>query len=1057
MSNLFNRRCRSSFASLLAMATLGMGLQGCSVKNSDVWKRLTGEDPSIVSNRPSDFTQFQAVLRLKQAPLLTAIVVNEQGQRVINPEAAASLEAEQQALIAELKGLSSEIKVLNRYRLVVNGIAILAPISLEGKIKGLSTIASVNGVGQFGRPTPLAETLAPANISERTSVKFIGAEAAWAKGIKGQGMSVGIIDTGIDYTHAMMLGAGTAEAYTAVNPDEPNAGYPNAKVVGGIDLVGTKYDAGSAIFEDRIPLPDANPLDEGGHGSHVAGTVAGKGDGINTYDGVAPEAVLHAIKVFGANGSTSDAVVVSALEYAADPNGDLVLNDQLDVVNLSLGSSYGQPHNMYAEAVKQLSDAGTLVVASAGNSSDNPFITGSPAASAEAISVAAGTDDMDINWKFDACLVKTPTAGDIKVEAIQGPISKPVDESDGVAGKFVYIGLAAEDLSEELKAQVNGNVALIDRGQVAFADKVRRAFEAGAVGVVVANNQDGAPFAMGGDGHWEIPAIMITQALGTQLKEEMTRGPVVITFKTNEKFEKPELIDTIAGFSSRGPRSVDALLKPEITAPGSNTISAAMGKGHVGVPFSGTSMAAPHMAGVMALMKQARPGLSSADYKSLVMGTAKTVADATKETYSVSRQGAGRVQIAKALDAQILSSHAAISLGELPIEVSKILRRKVQLRALGGSLTGLTVKWEGSPSIALTSALTATGEGTAELDLSFKISAAQLTGPVNELEGRILILRGQEEVHRLPALAIVDKLANVVVDVLKIHSTSIEDSFGAAVDLKLTNKGKHDSEVLLFNLIGKDARKSDPERSPFLSKNCDLQAAGFRVIQKDLGAGVEPVLQVAVKMYDSMTTWNVCDISVLIDTDGDQIPEQELVGAPQENLQGLSGKSYASILLDAAKTRELRKKYEQGIRNQVAGVTENYTEAILALNPMQAFDSSSIAVVEAPVSALKTRPSGELAVKVLTTFLDSSSVETDDYLDKAQTEWKGIDLDKDAQAYTAIPDSLVLTAGETKVLQLTKGASHDDLMVLVPRNRGSLAGLTADKQLLLPVPSFKAQ
>jgi minor extracellular serine protease Vpr len=98
-----------------------------------------------------------------------------------------------------------------------------------------------------------------------------------------------------------------------------------------------------------------------------------------------------------------------------------------------------------------------------------------------------------------------------------------------------------------------------------------------------------------------------------------------ISFQSPEKIEKPALIDTITGFSSRGPRSSDALIKPEITAPGSQIISADMGGGNKGVKLSGTSMATPHMAGVMALLmqKEKSTNKSIADLKSLLMNTSR--------------------------------------------------------------------------------------------------------------------------------------------------------------------------------------------------------------------------------------------------------------------------------------------------------------------------------------------------------------------------------------------------------------------------------------------------
>ena len=121
-------------------------------------------------------------------------------------------------------------------------------------------------------------------INDFNSTTFIGADQAHNRTIEnksgnqeyimGQGINVGIIDTGIDYTYSMLGGNGNPEEFKNMNPDQPSASFPNAKVVGGIDLVGTQYNAGSDRFELRIPHPDSNPIDEGGHGTHVAGTVA---------------------------------------------------------------------------------------------------------------------------------------------------------------------------------------------------------------------------------------------------------------------------------------------------------------------------------------------------------------------------------------------------------------------------------------------------------------------------------------------------------------------------------------------------------------------------------------------------------------------------------------------------------------------------------------------------------------------------------------------------------------------------------------------------------------
>ncbi|NJL24992.1 MAG: S8 family serine peptidase, partial [Calothrix sp. SM1_5_4] len=222
--------------------------------------------------------------------------------------------------------------------------------------------------------------------------------------------------------------------------------------------------------------------------------------------------------------------------------------------------------------------------------------------------------------------------------ATEGPAAKPIAEIEPTEGELYDIGLADTDLNEGIKKKLKGKVAFIVRGKVPFIEKLKRAEAAGAIGAVVYNNEPGKPIPMGGDGKVEIPAIMISQALGLELKKEMASGPIRIQFKTGEKIEEPEIVDTITGFSSKGPRSEDNLLKPEIAAPGARVISAAMGQGHGSVQMDGTSMSAPHMAGVMALLKQARRDLNANELKSLVMNTSKALT-----TAPITLQGAGRV------------------------------------------------------------------------------------------------------------------------------------------------------------------------------------------------------------------------------------------------------------------------------------------------------------------------------------------------------------------------------------------------------------------------------
>ncbi len=1051
------------FLPLLVITT---GFMGCSKIHLDSNSGPLNDSGQIFGNRASEDPVFFAMLKLKN-PALLAQAQREGGKTKIDMELAEKIQKEQEETILKLQQLATEskgtLKVIYRYRLVLNAITIVAPTSMMEKVRGLPNVTMVEKTASFGRPQVSAEeTRELQNGFGATSVGFIGAEAVHKKGIRGQGMKVGILDTGIDYTHAMLGGVGTEEAYKSVDPATPNAMFPNKKVVGGIDLVGTEFDSASADIEKRIPKPDANPLDEGGHGSHVAGTVAGIGDGTNTYSGVAPDAALYAVKVFGKDGSTSDEVVIQGLEYSADPNADLNLDDQLDVINMSLGSPYGSAHVMYSEAIKNLVRGGTVVVASAGNSGNQSYIVGSPSVSDEAISVAASIDNMDHNYKFRAVKFASAQHPEIITEAVEGVVSKPIEQAGDVKGKLVFVGTAVDDLTPEMAAAVKGNVALIDRGVVAFSEKIKRAQAAGAIGVIVANNRDEAPFAMGGEGSFQIPSIMISKVLGDTLKADMKLGDVVINFMTDVKIEKPELIDTLTGFTSRGPRSSDGFIKPEISAPGESIVSAKMAGGAKGVRMSGTSMAGPHMAGVMALIKQAHPDLEPLELKSVAMGSTKTLVDAKKEEYPVSYQGAGRILVEAAVGATLVADQSAISLGEVSLEKKKVIKRTVVLKNIsdqpvsGDIVFKVTGKAEASaiqvkvmqPTLSL-----AAGE-TQKVELQITLDASLIKTQTDELDGVLKVMKGEKELHRIPLLAVAHKLSAVKAKDLKVQATSQTDGLDAVASVVVENKGANSGDVLLFNLLGTDSRKEDKSHDSVHNLECDLQVAGYRIV--DNGEG-HLALQVAAKLYNPLTTWNTCELNVQLDSNGDQVADQEIAGVPQERLPGITGTHFVSMLLDSSLLREKRKAFEAEIHSGNHKAKEDYTAAVQDTSDMTIYDQSTIAIVEADLSLLVRRATGELAIKVSTTHVDSGIIEMDDYLGKQNKEWKKISTDVNGQAFKGIPATVSLAAGESKTLELTKGQGLESLLVLMPQNQSSRILLGEDQQSLILKPSFVNQ
>lgn len=1020
----------------------------------------------IFSNRPQNQNSFIAIVKLPTPALLESAQTAE-GKLVFNADQLQAIQKEQQGLVDSLQKVSREIQILYRYKMVLNGVAISAPKALFDRIKGLGQISYFESEGQFGRPIvkkskALAGSAQDLKLREANSVKWIGSEELHKKGIKGKGIKVGIIDTGIDYTHSMLGGPGDEAVFKAIQPSEPSPLFPNKKVVGGLDFVGTEFNSSSGDARRRIPKPDLNPLDEGGHGTHVAGTVAGVGDGEKTYDGVAPDADLYALKVFGAEGSTSDTAVVAALEYAADPQGDGSAKDRLDVVNLSLGSAFGTPHMLYAEAVRNLTRGGTVVVASAGNEGPEDYIVGAPSVVDDAISVAASVDNAFHNWNFNAIKFRTASQGEILTEAIEGPISKPVAEAGEVTGSLVFVGLADVDFSEELKAQLKGKVALVDRGKVNFTEKVRRSAEAGAIGVVVVNSDSTDPFAMGGDGKWEIPAVMIKQSLGDVLKAEMKKGDVVLQFQNAEKIQKPELIDTIAGFSSKGPRTQDGHLKPEISAPGENVISADMGKGKAGVAMSGTSMAGPHVAGVMALLREVYPQLSAKDLKSIVMGRSLTLKDADQKKYPISRQGAGRAQVDRAAQSALVSDQSSISFGDLNIESRKLLRTTLSLRNISKTDLDVNLKFVGVSEMSMkaVSAQHLKAGQNLSLNLDFIIDGQKLKESSKEFEGLVLVMKGEEEIFRVPVLAVVRKVSQIQATGLKVFSTSENDAAHSLAEVFVENKGQHAGKVLPFNLLARDTRKEN--QGEFMDTSCDLQAAGYRIVEKVIENEKVPVLQVSAKLYDSVTSWHTCELVVLIDANGDDTPEQELAFTAIGSISGLGRPAdeytMASVLLDAGKTREIRRQYEieseKPDQDPKKPPVQNYLPAVLYADVAESYNHSSIAVVEVPVSLLQRQPTGELSLKVATSFQGSSSTESDDFLANGLNSWTKISTAATAAAFYELPESVAVQPGEKLGVSLTKGEGRGELLLLFPENRSVKSDVEEDFQSAILKPEF---
>jgi subtilisin family serine protease len=675
------------------------------------------------------------VIELADAPATQAFAAAQ--ARGSTPQAIAAaqrqiarIESAQQALLAPLA--QANATVIYRVQRVYNGIAAIVDS------RKLAEIAQLPGVKAL-------HPLITKHLDNNSSVPLIGAQQLWDSAglnVSGTNIKVGIIDSGVDYIHTDFGGSGLQADYdrndtTAIT--ETGALFPSVKVVGGYDFVGDDYDADSAVT--ATPAPDPDPMDCNEHGTHVAGTAAGIGvnadgstytgtygpgtafDTLKIGPGVAPNAKLYALRIFGCEGSSD--VVDQAIEWSVDPNGDGNFSDHLDVINMSLGSDFGGTGDSTSVAAENAAQAGVIVVASAGNSSDTNYITGSPGTADSVISVASSVDKRNIT---DAIRVNAPLTIDGPHPAAFSGAYDWATEPD-VTDDVTYPPSqrsGCEPFTPANSALITGTIVIIDwtddgcGGSVARTGNVRAA---GGTGVIIVDNSE--HFDLSITGSAVIPSVSVPKSVGDLLKANLAGLNVTFSgsFAGSFVLNVTDEIDTVSTFSSRGLRR-GGVLKPDISAPGESIFSAAFGTGDEGLNLSGTSMAAPHVAGSMALLRQLHPTWSVAQLKALAMNTAnkdlRSASDPNAQIYGPARIGAGRINLPNAGAQSVIAFDKAspnlvsVSFGTLEVTGTTTLSRQATVLNKGTSATTYTLSYTPITTIP---------------GVSYSVSPAQITLP----------------------------------------------------------------------------------------------------------------------------------------------------------------------------------------------------------------------------------------------------------------------------------------------------------------------------------------
>lgn len=657
----------------LAFAVAGTSLQA-QVEASGTPRSLDGSpvDRGVLAARERAVDVF---VRL-QEPSVTEYVINEatRGAGRPSPNAqrgqARRIEVQQRNFRRQAERLGVELR--GDMKAAANGLRVRAT---PGQIRQMRRMPQVRSIHTIELHEPL----------NADSVPWIGAPAVWGDAT-GDGVTIGVIDTGIDYFHASMGGSGDPADFEANDPTVVNqAFFPNDKVIGGFDFVGTNFDASDP--DNNQPMPDDDPVDENFHGTHVSGTAAGFPTE-SVGSGVAPDALLYALKVFGESGSTDQ--TANAIERAVDPNQDGAVDDAVGVINMSLGSNFGDPEGVSTVASQNAAEAGVIVVSSAGNAGNVPYIVGTPAVARDAIAVAASVPG---NRQRPNLVVTAPPEVAGEVVGVEGAGPVLLADALPISGNLVPgEPLLGCDRLRNRRA-IRGNIALIIRGECAFNTKYLNAQQAGATAIVVFNNA-GAPIVMGGlSEDIEIPGLMISQQDGEALNDAAADATVEALL---ELVPNDNLADTITGFSSRGPGAGGSTFKPDVAAPGQSIVSAGFGTGTGAITSSGTSMAAPHVAGLAAIMRELHPDLSSVEIKTLIMNSTETsYVDGTEGAsipFPITAQGTGVIRADRAASLTSYAMPGGVAFGRVNPSATEEVTRQIRLKNLADTARTFTVQ-----------------------------------------------------------------------------------------------------------------------------------------------------------------------------------------------------------------------------------------------------------------------------------------------------------------------------------------------------------------------------
>ncbi|HTS62421.1 MAG TPA: S8 family serine peptidase [Candidatus Acidoferrales bacterium] len=563
------------------------------------------------------------------------------------------------------------------------------------------------------------------------ATQLMNAPAAWSalggQGSAGQGMKIGILDSGIDQTHPAFQDQSLTppSGFPKCTDGHPeDCAYTNNKVI-----VARSYARLLAPGPAATSRPDDfSPRDRVGHGSAVASVAAANAaSGAVTITGMAPKAFLGNYKIFGSpfvNDVFPGSVVLKALDDATKDGMDVIqlssgfpaMSGPLDT-GAACGLAAGSPCDPVATGFENAAKAGAIIVVSAGNNGSdgvNYPVFGSISSPATAPDVIAVGSTGNSHF-FDPAV--SVTGGPSNLQKIAGALG---DDTSAPVGAWTFPAVDVSKISSDTygcssfpAGSLNGVFAIIQRSVVgsatacSFATKVDNAVNAGANGVILYMSDSSTLVAPGNLDTNFVPVIMISLADGNNLKSYVNSNPAAPVIIDPSAIEQDDTADAnqLASFSSFGPNPGDLSIKPDLVATGGDfnflwVYMAAQNYDPLGDLFSsnryasaaGTSFASPMVAGAAALVKQKHPTWTAAQIKSALVNTSaqNTTMDDSGNNVDVEWMGAGRLDAGAAIGATVLVSPVSVSFGALSAAPSG-LSKQLTVTNVGSSSVTLTV------------------------------------------------------------------------------------------------------------------------------------------------------------------------------------------------------------------------------------------------------------------------------------------------------------------------------------------------------------------------------